>query len=58
LGGQGVAELVGVNVADPGVTAHAGHDAENDVAVEAAAVVGHEALVAHDVFGVGGTPGL
>jgi hypothetical protein len=58
LGGEGVAELVGVDVADPGVAGHAFDDAEDHVAVQRAAVVCDEALVADDVSGVGDAPCL
>jgi hypothetical protein len=55
LGGEGVAELVGVG-ADAGVAGDATHDAANEVTVKAAAVVGDEATVSPDVVNVGGGP--
>ena len=56
LGGQGVAQLVGVG-ADTGVAGDAAHDASDEVAVEGAAVVGDESMVVADVVEVGGGPG-
>ena len=56
LGGQGVAELVGVD-ADAAAAADAADDAADLVAVQRAAVIGDQAPVAADVIGVGGGPG-
>jgi hypothetical protein len=56
LGGEGVAELVGVHVVDAGGPADATDDAADLVAVDRPAVVGDEAPVSADVVLVGGGP--
>ena len=57
LGGEGVAQLVGVDVADPGVAGDAARRCGATVRRSmGAAVVGDEAAVAADVVGVGGGP--
>jgi hypothetical protein len=55
LGGEGVAELVGVG-ADVGAAGDAAHDAVHGVTVEGATVVGDQAAVVADVVEVGGGP--
>ncbi len=56
LGGEGVAELVGVDVADAGVAADGGHDAMHGSSVDRCVVVGDEPVLGADVVGVGGGP--
>ena len=55
LGGEGVAELVGVD-GDAGAASDAAHDAGECVSVEAAAVIGDESIVGADVVEVVGGP--
>ena len=56
LGGQGVAELVGVDVADPGPLGDPADDAMDGASVERGAVIGDEAALGADVVGVEGGP--
>jgi hypothetical protein len=57
LGGQRVAEPVGVHAGDPGGAADPGDDAADEVPVQRAPVVGDQPLVPADVLEVGGGPG-
>jgi hypothetical protein len=57
LGGQRVAQPVGVHARDPGGAAGAGDDAADEVPVQRAAVVGDQAVTVADVLEVGGGPG-
>ena len=56
LGGQGVAQLVGVD-ADAAAAADTAGDTADLVAVDRAAVIGGQAPAGADVIGVGGGPG-
>jgi hypothetical protein len=56
LGGQGVAELVGVDGADAGVVADAGDDAVHGAPVDGRVVVGDQPSSAADVLGVASGP--
>jgi hypothetical protein len=53
LGGEGVAELVGVDVADPGLFGDPADHAGDPMPVDAAGPVGEEVTVPADVFPVG-----
>jgi hypothetical protein len=55
LGGQGVAQLVGVDT-DAGVAGNSADDSSDKVTVEGAAVVGDETAMVADVVEVGGGP--
>lgn len=55
MGGEGAAELVGVN-GDTGSSSDTFHDPGEGVPVEAAAMIGDEAFVGADVFDVVGGP--
>ena len=56
LGGEGVAELVGVHVADAGVAGDRGDDAVHGAPVDRGVVIGEEPALGPDVVGVGGGP--
>lgn len=56
LGSQGVAELVGMDVADAGLAGGGGHDAVHGAPVDRGVVVGEEPALGPDVGGVGSRP--
>ncbi len=57
LGGEGVAELVGVDVADPGGLRDPVDDAGNDVAIEASAVEDDQSVEVIGAVRAGGDRG-
>lgn len=56
LGGEGVAELVGVDVSDAGSSCGGGADAVNGARHDRCVVIGDESALSADVVGVGGGP--